>query len=261
MRHLKIFRQIPMTAMLCTAFGIAHAQSVESTDLKEPAFSDTAQWGLGIGVAASRSPYKGVSNRTNVLPLVLYESKYIHFFGNAVDLKLPSVENFTFTLRAKYALGDGYKASDSPTLSGMDERKGTIWLGGTAAWQNPYARLSLEALTAGNKGNTLKLGIEHAFQFGQFKLTPHAGATWMDSKYVDYYYGVKSNEVTATRSFYAGKSTTDFEVGVRADYALTKNQLILIDVGNSYNGSGITNSPLVDKSSSLKVLAGYLYKF
>jgi outer membrane protein len=264
-RHVKISRKI-LAAALRTALGVCHAQSVhaQSVDPKEPAFSDTTQWWLGAGVGTMRSPYRGVSNRTDPLPFILYESRYVHFFGSTVDLKLPAVDNLGFTLRAKYLPMEGYKSNYSDALNGMDTRRGSIWLGPTGTWRAPYAKLSLEWLTdaSGNsKGNTLKLGIDRAFQYGRYTLTPHAGATWMDSKYVDYYYGVKSSEVTASRPLYAGKSTTDIEAGLRTDYALTRNQLVLIDLTDIRRGTGITDSPLVDKSSSFSIRVGYLYKF
>jgi outer membrane protein len=118
---------------------------------------------------------------------------------------------------------EGYKSNYSDALNGMDTRRGSIWLGPTGTWRTPYAKLLLEWLTdaSGNsKGNTVKLGIE--------------------------------------RPLYAGKSTTDIEAGLRADYALTRNQLVLIDVTDIRRGTGITDSPLVDKSSSFSIRVGYL---
>lgn len=140
-----------------------------------------------------------------------------------------------------------------------------VWMnaGGVAGtWDNPYAKLSLEWLTAGStKGNTVKLSVEHSFEMAGFQLTPHLSTTWMDSKYVNYYYGVKTSEATTARAPYTGKSTANIEFGVRADYPLTRNQMIMLDVGDLQRGSGIKDSPLVDKSSAVVVRVGYLYKF
>ncbi|HWW06829.1 MipA/OmpV family protein [Collimonas sp.] len=263
MHQFKFSYRLALAAAIGMALGAVTTLCCAETAVVEEAHPvDASQWGLGVGVSSESRPYRGVSNHTRVLPLVLYESRWIHFFGNTIDFKLATVDQFSFTLRAKYALGDGYKSSDSPTLRGMDERKGSIWGGATASWDNPYARLSLEWLTAGStKGNTVQLGIEHGFAMGRFKLTPHLSATWMDSKYVGYYYGVKPNEVIAGRAAYTGKSTSNIAFGVRADYALTPNQLIFLDVGDLQRGTGIKDSPLVDKSSALTARVGYLYKF
>lgn len=263
MDHFQFSSRLALAALIGVALSTAGSLSYADTVLPaEPQAVDASQWGLGIGLGAENRPYRGVSNRVSVLPLVLYENRWINFFGNTIDFKLGTVDQFSFTLRAKYALNDGYKGSDSDALRGMDERKGSAWVGATGTWDNPYAKLSLEWLTAGStKGNTVKLGIEHSFAMGAFKLTPHLSTTWMDSKYVDYYYGVKANEVTVDRAAYAGKSTTNVEFGVRADYPLTRNQLIILDVGDLQRGTGIKDSPLVDKSSAVGVRVAYLYKF
>jgi MipA family protein len=263
MHHFNFTCRLAMAALIGTMLSAAASMSYADTVLtEEPHAADASQWGLGIGLGSESRPYRGVSNHVSVLPLVLYENRWIHFFGNTLDVKLGSVDQFSFTLRAKYALNDGYKGSDSDVLRGMDERKGSAWGGVAGTWDNLYAKLSLEWLTAGStKGNTVKLGVEHSFAMGGFQLTPHLSTTWMDSKYVDYYYGVKTSEATAERAAYTGKSTANIEFGVRADYPLTRNQLITLDVGDLQRGSGIKDSPLVDKSSAVGVRVGYLYKF
>jgi outer membrane protein len=272
MRHFHFSRYLATVLMAgpgLLVIGSAQAQArppaqVPAESIEAPHAVDQTQWALGAAFNSQNSPYRGVTKRVSAIPLVLYESRYLHFFGTTFDLKLPTIaDQLQFTFRAKYALGDGYKASDSANLQGMEDRKGSVWGGVTAVWDNPFVKLSAELLTAGStKGSTVKLSAEHGFIVdSRFKLTPHASAVRMNSQYVDYYYGVKSNEVTADRAAYTGQSTTNVEVGLRADYALTPKQLILLDVSETRRGSGITNSPLVDKSSSFGFRLGYLYKF
>lgn len=263
MHRLKSSYRLAIATIIGATLGAAGSVSHADTILaEEPHAAEGSQWGLGIGLGSESRPYRGVDNHVAVLPLVLYENRWIHFFGNTLDFKLGTFDQFSFTLRAKYALNDGYKSSDSVALHGMDERKGSAWGGVAGTWDNPYAKLSLEWLTAGStKGNTVKLGVERSFPVGAFQLTPHLSTTWMDSKYVNYYYGVKQSEVTADRAAYTGKSTTNIEFGVRADYPLTRNQIITLDIGDLQRGSGIKDSPLVDKLSAASVRLGYLYKF
>lgn len=232
-----------------------------STGVTAPASVST--WGLGLGVATERETYKGDGNKTQAIPLLMYDSEYVRVFGNMVDLKLPSAAGIRFALRAKYALGDGYKAGDSAYLSGMDERKGSLWLGGAATWKSPLVSLSAEWLKAGgdSKGQQFNLTVEHSIGFGKLQVTPHAAAQWKDDKYVDYYYGVKAAEATAARAAYTGKATTDFNAGVRLDYAVRPNQLILMDISTTHRGSGISDSPLVSKDNAPSVRLGYLYRF
>jgi MipA family protein len=261
--HIKNAFCLPLLmGLLCTIACLQSARAAEDDGAEDQ--SDTPRWGLGLGVSTKRSPYLGVKNDTSVIPLLSYENRYVRFFGNALDVKLPSAGEFDFALRSKFAFGEGYKGSDSVFLNGMEDRKGSLYLGAAAIWRGPYAKISLEALraTGNSKGSRVKLDVEHAFRFDRrFELTPHLGAEVVDSKYVDYYFGVKATEATLSRPQFAGRRTTLVEGGVRLGYVIDRNQRLLLDVTDTHWGSGITRSPLVQRSSTPGLRIGYLYGF
>lgn len=222
-----------------------------------------SSWGLGLGVGMERKPYRDFDNKTRLLPLLSYENKWISVAGLGLDVKLPSAGPVSFRLRARYSM-DGYDASDSPFLAGMDERKDGIWLGGAAVWRNDIANLSAELLgdASGNsKGTKLRLMVDRRFQAGSFDITPRLAATRLDDKYVSYYYGVNASEVRAGRPFYQGGSAVNLEAGLRVGYALAPNQSLFLDLSTTRLGSSIKDSPLVDRSSQSGVRVGYLYRF
>lgn len=241
-----------------------HAADNEGAD-RGPDVQDSAKWGLGVAAGFRKSLYKGISDNNTYLPLISYENNWVRLFGNTLDAKLPSLGAFDFSLRTKVALGEGYQASKSSYLTGMQARDGSIYLGGATTWNPGFAKLSLDYLhdVSGNsKGSQLKFGIERSFNFaGAWQLAPHAGVTELDSKYVDYYYGVKASEATADRPQYTGKSTTQTEFGVRLGYLITPRQRAFLDVGDTHFGSGISKSPLVDRTSAPTFLLGYFYAF
>lgn len=257
----------PRTPLACAALLmlplLAHGQQSATTELVADSSSNTSQWALGAGVGVERSPYAGYGNRTRALPLLMYNGPRFRLLGTTADLKLGAVGPVGFSLRAQYA-DEGYEGSDAPILNGMEKRKGGFWLGGAALWRNPYADLSLEWLAdaSGNShGQTVKLRAEHRFKSGRFTLVPYLGVNWMSSDYVDYYFGVRSNEVRAGRAFYQGSSTANLVGGVRTDWQMTSSQSLFLDLRVTRFGSGITDSPLVDRSSAAGVRAGYLYHF
>lgn len=222
-----------------------------------------SSWGLGVGVGVERKPYRDFDNKTRLLPLLTYENKWVSVFGPGIDFKLPSAGPVSFRLRARYSM-EGYEASDSPFLAGMDERKDGIWLGGAAIWRNDIANLSAELLgdASGNsKGTKFKLTLDRRFQAGSFDITPRLAATRLDDKYVSYYYGVNAAEVRAGRAFYQGGSAVNLEAGLRVGYALAPRQSIFLDLSTTNLGSSIKDSPLVDRSSQSSVRVGYLYRF
>ncbi|WP_431097345.1 MipA/OmpV family protein [Polaromonas aquatica] len=242
----------------------AFSQQPARAQAQEPMpVEGTSQWGLGLAAGVDRKPYRDFDNKTRLLPLVTYENKWVSVFGPGIDLKLPSAGPVSFRLRARYA-DDGYDASDSPFLAGMEERKDGFWLGGAAIWRNSIANVSAELLgdASSNSGGTkFRLTVDRRFQAGNFDITPRLAAIRLDDKYVSYYYGVNASEVRAGRAAYQGGSAVNMEAGVRVGYALAPRQSVFLDLSTTRLGSSIKDSPLVDRSSQSAVRVGYLYRF
>lgn len=260
-RPSRLLRPAPLAcAVLLLALPAAHAQQTAQPAVQD---NEDSRWALGAAAGIERSPYTGYGNKTRALPLLMYNGRYVRLVGTTADLKLGSAGPVAFTLRAKYA-DDGYSSGDAPILNGMDKRKGGLWAGGSVQWRNPLADLSLEWLAdaSGNShGQTVKVQAEHHFRTGSFNFTPYLGASWMSSNYVDYYFGVRQNEATAQRAAYQGSSTTNLAAGLRTDYRMTPSQSLFLDLRLTRYGSSITDSPLVDRSTSPSLRAGYLYHF
>lgn len=222
-----------------------------------------SQWGIGAMVGSERKPYRGFDNKVEALPFFLYENRWLRLAGPALDLKLPSPNSLSLGLRLRYS-GEGYEAEDSPYLLGMSERKASFWAGGTASWRTNWATVSAELLGDASResnGTRMSVGIQRSFSSGSLEFTPRLAAHYLDKKFVDYYYGVRSSEAAAARPFHAGKSTTNLEAGLRIGYALAPRHRLSLDLSTTRLGSGIKDSPLVDRSSQDNVRAGYVYLF
>ena len=258
------FLSLTLTATMVTLF-LSTASSGARADETETVGKQGYGWGLGLAVATQRSPYKGINQKSYVFPLINFENQYVRVLGNAFDVKLPSLGPVDFALRTRIGLGEGYKASDSSELDGMSDRKGSIDLGLAATWSTSYAKLKSEWLadvSGHSKGQQLKLGVERSFVWNsRFELTPGLGLTWQDKKYVDYYYGVTAAEATAARPEYLGKATVNAEASLRFGYMIDPRQRVFMELGATRRGSGITDSPIVDKATSPGVRVGYLYRF
>lgn len=222
-----------------------------------------SHWGLGLAAVATGEIYRGDSNKTTPFPLVFYDSQYIHFFGNAFDVKLPELHGIAFALRAKYGAGAGYKASDSSELSGMAERKAGVSVGFAATTKTGFGTFSAEwqKMPNNSKGQQVQIGAQWPIKQDRVEFVPHIGADWADRKFVGYYYGVLPGEATPTRAAYAGDAATNVDVGIRVNYALARNQLLVLDVTDTHYGKNITASPLVDKTTAPSLKFGYLYQF
>ncbi|MDO3526387.1 MipA/OmpV family protein [Ralstonia pseudosolanacearum] len=236
--------------------------AVFAQDSKDESDSGS-QWSLGIGASSAQKVYRDIKRDNIVLPLATYEDKWVSASVPKVDIKLYSTDSMSFRLRARYS-GDGYKGGDSPFLAGMDKRKSSAWIGGAFIWKNDIANVSAELLgdAMGNsKGSRASIEIDHRFGFGSFGLTPRLGAEWYDRKFVDYYYGVKASEATASRGAYLGNSTTAMVAGLRLDYSPSRHHMMFVDFGATQFGSAIKDSPIVEKATQTSVSLGYLYRF
>jgi outer membrane scaffolding protein for murein synthesis (MipA/OmpV family) len=199
-----------------------------------------------------------------VFPVLSYENDYVRLAGTAIDLKLGSVESLNFAFRTKFALGDGYQPGDAPILNGMATRRGSLWAGPAVVWTADFSKISLEVLAdALRKSKSIegKLGIERNLRAGPVVFTPHAAADFFDKKYVDYYYGVTTGQATSNRPAYEGRSTVNFEAGLRTAYMFDRTNSMFLDFNATALGKGITDSPLVDKKLAPSVVVGNMYRF
>ena len=228
-----------------------------------------SSWGLGIAGISTQKAYTGMSRDNIGFPLVFYENSWVRVFGPVVELKLPSLDlsatqKIDFHLVGKYD-GSGYKPDDAPILSGMEERKGSFYMGGKVTWRNDVVDVSAEVLadaTGNSKGKRATLGLEKNWRLGEHvMLAPRLSASWNSKEYVDYYYGVRASEALASRPVYLGKAGVNAEVGARATYLFNASHSVILDVSATSLPKEIKNSPLVDRSTENRVSLGYMYRF
>lgn len=235
----------------------------------QPAQEGASSWGVGLAVITTQEGYAGKDRKNRVLPLLSYENDRVRLLGPLAEFKLGRVgaadgQQLDFRLVARYDFG-GYDAGDAPVLAGMSERKGGVWVGGKVNWRSDWANLGAEwtaDAASHSKGQRFGLSLERTWRVGpQLLAAPRLGATWLDRKTVDYYYGVRPSEAAPGRPTYAGASTVNAELSLRTTYLLDRQQSVYFDVGVTRLGSSIRNSPLVDRSTENRVLMGWLYRF
>ncbi|WP_244137413.1 MipA/OmpV family protein [Burkholderia pyrrocinia] len=263
-------RRILLTAALfafCSGPAWAEEGDADHVDAQRSGLAilnnatNVTRWGLGAGVGIGESPYKGYGSKVEPLPLVYFDDKWVHVFGTTIDVKIGNWSGISVALRGNFSLGDGYKQSDAPILNGMEDRHGAFWYGPALALHTAFGTLSGDYLAGGNKGQRASLDYSKSFDAGDFSIAPHVGVDWLSGKYVDYYYGVRPAEVRPGRPAYTGTATWKTSLGTRVDYNFAKHQRLLLDVGVSHLGSGLTDSPLVGKRFIPEIRVGYLYQF
>lgn len=246
--------------------GTAHADSPEAdsgngfTLLSDA--PNITHWGLGAGVGVEAKPYKEYGAKVAPLPLIYFDNKWVRVFGPSIDMKIGQWNGVSVALRGQVGLFDGYKESDAPILSGMQNHNSiTFWYGPSLAWRTAFGTLSGSYLVGGNKGQRASFKFEKTFDLGKWSLSPHIGSEWLSREYVDYYYGVTSAEARTWRPEYAGASTQKTTIGTRLGYQFTPEQTLSLDVAVTRLGRAISDSPLVGKRFVPEARLVYMYRF
>ncbi len=247
---------------LATLVSLAYLPVCADVGAREAAVGP-AQWGLGLAVMSERKPYRGVESETQVLPIIIFENRWVRVFGPGLEIKLGQSGPVRFSLTADLS-EDGYKPGDSAHLVGMAERKSGLWLGARARlvtdWANFSAHWNGDA-SGHSEGQKFRLTVERRFALGDVGISPRLSALWSDGKANRYYLGVREVEAMVQRLAYSPGAGVDTEVGLRMDYRIAQRQVLFADLGVRMLSDATKNSPIVGLSSLPAVRLGYLYRF
>ena len=153
----------------------------------------------------------------------------------------------------------------------MDERDQSIEFGGRVSFETDYGLLSLHALTdvlGNHKGQEVEL------RFGQPFYADHwdgkkdvtlgfvGGLRWQSKKMVDYYYGVKNTETTASRNEYHASSALIPFAGVELKTRFSEHFSLKGGLMYEHLPNTITNSPITsDSGNEIRANLGLSYWF
>lgn len=241
----------------------APAPIVTSTQ-SDQAIQDGA-FGIGATLSLTQRPFVGVGNQLTLLPYFSY--KHGNFYIESLDIGYTVIKQSTVKLDALltprfYEVKASFAKNGE--LNGIDQTNPT-YMGGLSA----QFRAGKTVITAQvfhdlieSKGNEAVLTASKAFvTSNKLSLIPSIGATYQDSKMVDYFYGVQANEVAAGRPYYEGESSINYNATLNGIYKWSKHVDLLGQVKFEALGSGIKNSPIVNRSTIFAITVGGVYRF
>jgi MipA family protein len=165
--------------------GGVSAEPPTDDDLGSTVLSDArnvAHWGLRAAAGIERVPYKGCGTRFTPIPLVSFESKWVHAFSTTLSLKIGKWSNVSFALCGKFAMDDEYKQWEAPSLNGMQDRDGAFWYGPALSWYTAFGTVCGDFLAGGNKGQMPSVDFSKSSVDGNLSLGPHLGAEWAERR-------------------------------------------------------------------------------
>ena len=223
---------------------------------------------LGLGAYTQSQPYKGASNLLIPSPVIFFDNGIVYARWSRFGLYFLGEKQedyawgFSLTVQPRTL---GYKASDSDYLAGMDERKST--LEGGLAFSATYKKTSyIEVMLLADMLQTynswiLRTEIGHTYKAGDFTFYPSLILLYQPSKFVNYYYGVKSSEATTTRPQYSAASGLEYGAQTYIKYPFNKKLSALINIRYDILPKSAQDSPLTDKNYIYSGLASLIYTF
>jgi len=213
----------------------------------------------GIGVAVDREIYKGYDRRVVLLPVLGYRGEKLTIFGPFIRYAMLRSGAVEFSIQAKPRF-DGFDESDSDIFEGMDERKFSMDLGfgfeyAKNDWKFELSSLH-DALDRSN-GTELSAALGKVFRSGQLFIEPSIAFSYLDSRHVDYYYGVSASEVTSFRPRFEGDDAVNTSLGIAVTTPAFFNGLTRFGFKHNWFDSEISDSPLTDQNTSLNFFFAY----
>lgn len=157
------------------------------------------------------------------------------------------------------------KNEDIPTLVGLAERK----MGDAITLRYSYfkddAVLSLDLASLSPFSETDGWLVDFYYNdliiYRNWDIYVGGGLTYYSGQVVDYYYGVKEEEVTAFRSFYKPDDGFKGTFEIYARHPISQNWSFNLGITQTYYSNVIKRSPLVAKQHISQFLLGVFYVF
>lgn len=240
--------------LLSSAIAADVAERGESRAQIEP---EAFIYGAALGVR--REIYIDYDNRVIPLPILGYRGEKLRVFGPFVNYEMYRAGAFGVDAKLSPRFG-GFDESDSDIFDGMEERKFSMDLGLGLTWQRDDWKLELAGLydvLDRSDGREWRASLGRAFRVGKVFLEPTIGVSYLDSRHVDYYYGVDESEAASFRPAYLGKSALNRNLGISLVTPAWFDGLTRISVENTWYDSAISDSPLTDADSSLGIYIAF----
>jgi outer membrane protein len=95
--------------------------------------------------------------------------------------------------------------------------------------------------------------------FGKWMLNPSFGASYRNSNYNNYYYGVRSHEVTASRESYMPTGSWAYSLSNMTGYSFNDDWSLNFILSHTILGGQVDSSPTTKKDYETTAVLGFSY--
>lgn len=236
-------------ALCCASAGAAQQDGDAGKGVEQTGFL------YGLGVLVSEQPYRGYDTQFIPIPILGYRGERLRVFGPYVSYDFVQAQDINLSVRLAPRF-QGFDESDSDYFEGMRDRDSSIDAGLGFNYKKDDWQVELSAMfdtldKSGGYEITTRLG--KVFRKGPIFLEPSVALSYQDDDLVDYYYGVRDSEQTEFRKAYVGEKTLNTTIGFSVATPVLLGGMTRFSIEHMWNGSNITDSPLVNSDSQWRV--------
>jgi len=222
---------------------------------------------LGGGLRLGQDLYFATENEDqrqfDLVPLYLYNGKYIFFRGTAGGIHLFSRDSIELNVMGRYRFTK-LDPDRNAFFEGMDTRKQTVD-GGLelrlrGRWGEANANYLTDTLNR-HKGQSAEISYRYTFDRGRFSFSPFITWAWNDNKLTNYYYGVTEAEARPDRPEYTPGDSQWIGFGMNTAWWLSDRIQFFANLGFSGVDTVVSDSPLVAEDTQSAFFAGGTYIF
>lgn len=249
-------------SLVATSTMAAPAPIITSTQGKS---EDTSSFGIGGTTSIARRPFVGVDTQNASLLYLSYKNKDFYIEGLDLGYTLYKSSGLNLDLLATprfYEVKSSFAGGGE--LNNIDSTKETYFTGLSAQLNAHNLVYTFQLLhdPLESKGNEIVLQVSKALEISKtFTLTPSIGVVHQDKSLVGHFYGVQTNEVISGRPAYPGKSALNYNVTLNASWEITRHFELLGQLKYEKIGTGITDSPIIDKDTLSFITLGIVYRY
>jgi len=224
---------------------------------------------LGFGPYMQTQPYKSADPLLVPSPVIFFDNDLfyvrwtragMYFLGNKSD---EFSWGLSLTVQPRVY---GYKAEDSDYLKGMDERE-TTFEGGlaySASYNDMYIEtMLLTDMLVRYESWLFKTEIGDEYKLGDFTFYPSLILVYESAEFVNYYYGVKENEVDTSIGRTQFTPGEGWQVGAQTyiKYPFTDKLSALVNLRVDRLPTSALDSPLIENEYMYSGLVSLIYSF
>lgn len=247
-----------LMGMVCFFFAVAaYAQENIGTEHQNV---------VALAMISRSRPYKDLDAEMMVVPAIMWQYKRFFIEGAKAGFIVKQEADVRFDLFVEPRFM-GYDADDGSFLNGMEDR--TYSLDGGIRFKKAFPLLEAVSITSTvvadmlseHEGYQADVDLARPVNIAGFRLTPRIGVRWQSEELVEYYYGVRPEEVSGERTEYHPDDAINFLAHLQATAEVTGGWVVFAGMGLELLSDEIRHSPLLEDDYIISAMLGVTKRF